>query len=42
METKQITFALYFGNRGFFPEKLVSGARRELPSTLKKMGYTPC
>jgi L-fucose isomerase-like protein len=39
VETKQVTFALYFGNRGFFPEKLVSGARSELPSTLKKMGY---
>jgi len=39
METKQVTFALYFGNRGFFPEKLVSSAREELTSTLKKLGY---
>jgi L-fucose isomerase-like protein len=36
---KNTTFALYFGNRGFFPEKLVGGAREELPSTLKKLGY---
>jgi L-fucose isomerase-like protein len=39
METKQVTFALYFGNRGFFPEKLISGARSELTSTLKTLGY---
>jgi L-fucose isomerase-like protein len=39
METKQLTFALYFGNRGFFPEKLVSGAREELTAVLKKLGY---
>jgi L-fucose isomerase-like protein len=39
MKTKPVTFALYFGNRGFFPEKLVSGARSELTSILKKLGY---
>ncbi len=39
MENKQLTFALYFGNRGFFPEKLVSGAREEMTATLKKLGY---
>jgi len=39
METTPITFALYFGNRGFFPEKLVAGAREEMTSVLKKLGY---
>ena len=24
---KDTTFALYFGNRGFFPEKLIASAR---------------
>jgi L-fucose isomerase-like protein len=36
---KQVTFALYFGNRSFFPEKLVSGAREELTAVLKRRGY---
>lgn len=39
MEIKKVTFALYFGNRGFFPEKLVSEARTEMSSTLKNLGY---
>lgn len=39
MEPKQTTFALYFGNRGFFPEKLISGARQELTAALAKLGY---
>ncbi len=39
MKTKPVTFALYFGNRGFFPEKLISGARMEITSVLKKLGY---
>ncbi len=39
MKTKTMTFALYFGNRGFFPEKLISGARTELPAILNKLGY---
>jgi len=34
-----MTFALYFGNRGFFPEKLVSGARHEMTSVLERLGY---
>ena len=33
------TFALYFGNRGFFPESLIAGARRELADVVKKAGY---
>ncbi len=32
-------FALYFGNRGFFPEKLVSEARKELSGIVQKAGY---
>ncbi len=39
MTDRQITFALYFGNRGFFPEKLISGARDELTAVLAKLGY---
>lgn len=34
----KMTFALYFGNRGFFPESLISGARRELKEALGKLG----
>jgi len=34
-----MTFALYFGNRGFFPGTLIAGARRELVESLSKMGY---
>ena len=33
------TFALYFGNRGFFPESLIAGARREMSGRLKALGY---
>ena len=36
---KPVTFALFFGNRGFFPETLIAGARRELTTALKKQGY---
>ena len=33
------TFALFFGNRGFFPESLISGARAEMQSVLSRLGY---
>jgi len=33
------TFALFFGNRGFFPASHMSGAREELARELKKLGY---
>jgi L-fucose isomerase-like protein len=36
---RPVTFALFFGNRGFFPESLIAGARKELPAALKKLGY---
>lgn len=36
---KKSTFALFFGNRGFFPASLQEGARRELPAALKELGH---
>ena len=32
------TFALYFGNRGFFPETLIAAAREETESALHQIG----
>ncbi len=37
--TKKSTFALFFGNRGFFPGSLIASAREEMVSTLKKLGH---
>ena len=34
-----ITFALYFGNRGFFPGELIDTARKEMIEAVKKAGY---
>jgi L-fucose isomerase-like protein len=39
MTTAKSTFALFFGNRGFFPASLIAGARRELARTLKALGH---
>jgi L-fucose isomerase-like protein len=39
MKNTPSTFALYFGNRGFFPESLIAEARRELSQTLTGLGY---
>ena len=39
MAGNKSTFALFFGNRGFFPASLMASAREELPRTLKAMGY---
>lgn len=36
---KKLTFALYFGNRGFFPERLIEGARKEIISVVTSLGY---
>jgi len=36
---KPITFALYFGNRGFFPETLIAGARSEMIKAVEKGGF---
>ncbi len=35
---KNMTFALYFGNRGFFPESLIAGARKEISHALHSLG----
>lgn len=32
-------FALYFGNRGFFPETLIADARKEVCCAVKEAGY---
>lgn len=36
---KKTTFALYFGNRGFFPGELIAEARESLCKALDKGGY---
>ncbi len=36
---KKTTFALFFGNRSFFPASLIEEARRELPQVLEELGY---
>lgn len=33
------TFALFFGNRGFFPESLIASARREVAGRLRELGF---
>ena len=39
MENKKVTFALFFGNRGFFPGEVIADARAELTQALTKNGY---
>ena len=39
MTDKKTTFALFFGNRGFFPASLIAEAREELPRILKGWGH---
>jgi L-fucose isomerase-like protein len=36
---KKLTFALYFGNRGFFPGELIDAARKEMREAVKKTGH---
>ncbi|HPP74373.1 MAG TPA: hypothetical protein PLU88_04525 [Armatimonadota bacterium] len=36
---KKSTFALFFGNRGFFPGSLIASARDEMVQTLKNLGH---
>jgi L-fucose isomerase-like protein len=36
---KKSTFALFFGSRGTFPEKLIAQARSEMSKTLKQLGH---
>lgn len=39
MTRKKTTFALFFGNRGFFPASLIAEAREELPRVLEAWGH---
>jgi len=39
MEQKKSTFALFFGNRGFFPASLQASAREELSRVLSTLGH---
>ena len=39
MIAKKTTFALFFGNRGFFPASLQASARQELTAALTKLGH---
>jgi L-fucose isomerase-like protein len=39
MKNNPSTFALFFGNRGFFPASLMAEARAELPRVLHSMGH---
>ena len=39
MNKQKQTFALYFGNRGFFPETLIAGAREEMVAAMKRNGF---
>lgn len=36
MKKEQITFTLFFGNRGFFPGELIAGARKEMIQVLEE------
>jgi L-fucose isomerase-like protein len=36
---KKTTFALFFGNRGFFPASLIASAREEMKRELNALGY---
>jgi L-fucose isomerase-like protein len=39
MAAEKTTFALFFGNRGFFPASLITAARKEMVATLKRLGH---
>ena len=39
MRKENVTFALFFGNRGFFPGELIAGARKEMIQVLEENGY---
>jgi L-fucose isomerase-like protein len=39
MKINKSTFALYFGNRGFFPESLIAEARKEVSEILQQLGH---
>jgi hypothetical protein len=37
--SRPLCFALFFGNRGFFPETLIAGARSGLQAVVEQAGY---
>ena len=37
--SKKATFALFFGNRGFFPGEVIADARREMIEAVTKNGF---
>ncbi|MDD3726216.1 MAG: hypothetical protein PHI44_03375 [Candidatus Ratteibacteria bacterium] len=39
MKVEKTTFALFFGNRGFFPASVMAEARKELTDVLTKLGH---
>ncbi len=39
MKQEKTTFAVFYGNRGFFPASLQASARKEMSAALKKLGY---
>ena len=39
MTSSTTTFALFFGNRGFFPASLIAEAREEIPRLLRSWGH---
>jgi L-fucose isomerase-like protein len=39
MNAQKTTFALFFGNRGFFPASLIAAAREEMVSVLNGLGH---
>ena len=39
MASQKTTFALFFGNRGFFPGSLQVSARKQMQAALKKLGH---
>jgi L-fucose isomerase-like protein len=36
---RAMTYALYYGTRGFFPASLIAGAREELPRAVRALGH---
>lgn len=39
MEKTNVTFALFFGNRGFFPGEVIADARKEMVEAVTKAGF---
>ena len=39
MKKTKVTFALFFGNRGFFPGEVIASARKEMTDAVTKNGF---